>query len=62
MPIEKSFPCIPPIKKRWGLGEEVGGGGALIRGGACLIFWPRGWVPIREGRLVERENLFQEIR
>ena len=39
-----------------------GGGGALIRGGACLIFWPRGWVPIREGRLVERENLFQEIR
>lgn len=38
-----------------------GGGGAPIRGGACLIFWPRGWVPIREGRLVERENLFQEI-
>ena len=38
------------------------GGGAFIRGGAFLIFYPRWWVLIREGRLVERENLFQEIR
>ena len=31
--IEKSFPCIPPIKKRWGLGGE--GGGTYSRG--CLV-------------------------
>ena len=39
-----------------------GGGGARIGWGGFFIFWPRGWVPIWEGRLVERENLFQEIR
>ena len=37
--IETGFPCIPTIK-------DINRGG--VGGGACLIFWPRGWALVFE--------------
>ena len=48
--IETAFLCIPSIKRKcWARG------GRLFEGGACLIFWPRGWMLIW-GRALIREN------
>ena len=44
-----------------------GGEGALIRGGACLIFWPKKWALIREwtlipGKTVHEKKILQFLR
>ena len=45
--METGFLCIDTY-----LESEGGGEGAAIRGGACLILWPRGWALVwRKGEL-----------
>ena len=54
MAIETSFPCIHKPYE-----NEGGGGGCFLERGACLTFWPRGWV-LSQGRvLLERGGLFE---
>ena len=47
MTIETGFPCITSIQE-----SEREERGALIRGGAYLLFWPRGWALIRGRALI----------
>lgn len=49
--METGFLCIDTY-----LESEGGGEGATIRGGACLILWPRGWA------LVWREVTSRSVR
>ena len=50
MATDLGFACIPIL-------ESKGGGGG---GGAFLIYWPRGWMPIWGGCLLEHGCLFEE--
>ena len=49
--METGFLCIHTY-----LESKGGGEGAVIRGGACLILWPRGWA------LVWREGTSRSVR
>ena len=53
--IETGFPCIPTIKK-----TDGGGKGAHIRGGVCLIFWPKRWALIREWKLIQGYTVYEK--
>ena len=45
MATDLGFACIPILESKGG----GGGGGCLYKGGACLIYWPRGGCVFREG-------------